>query len=96
MKYELIKPMNSSYSTIAQILTNRNIPIEEIEHYLNTTDEDINEPSAFGQNNLKMAAVAAMSCISEDEDAVVIVDCDCDGFTSSALLINYLHDIFPA
>ena len=24
------------------------------------------------------------------------VDCDCDGYTSSALLINYLHDLFPA
>lgn len=26
---------------------------------------------------------------------VVIVDCDCDGYTSAAILINYLYDIFP-
>lgn len=26
---------------------------------------------------------------------MVIVDSDCDGFTSAAALINYLHDIFP-
>ena len=26
----------------------------------------------------------------------MIVDSDCDGFTSSALLINYLYDLFPA
>ena len=25
----------------------------------------------------------------------VIVDCDCDGYTSSAIFINYLHDLFP-
>lgn len=25
----------------------------------------------------------------------MIVDSDCDGFTSSAILINYLHDFFP-
>lgn len=26
---------------------------------------------------------------------IVIVDCDCDGYTSAAILINYLHDLFP-
>lgn len=25
----------------------------------------------------------------------VIVDCDCDGYTSAAIFINYLYDIFP-
>ena len=96
MKYQLINPINKNYNALETILTNRHIPYAEIQHYLNTTDADINEPSAFGQDCLRAAAVAAMSCISEDKDAVVIVDCDCDGFTASALLINYLHDVFPA
>lgn len=26
----------------------------------------------------------------------VIVDCDCDGYTSSAILINYLYSLFPS
>ena len=26
---------------------------------------------------------------------MVIVDCDCDGYTSAALLINYLYKIYP-
>lgn len=26
---------------------------------------------------------------------MIIVDCDCDGYTSAALLINYLYKIFP-
>ena len=25
----------------------------------------------------------------------VIVDCDCDGYTSSAIFINYLYALFP-
>ena len=33
--------------------------------------------------------------IAAEQKAVVIVDSDCDGFTSAAVLINYLHDIFP-
>ena len=27
---------------------------------------------------------------------LVIVDSDCDGYTSSALLLNYLYDLFPS
>lgn len=48
MKYELINPINSDYSTIEQILTNRGINKEDIKHYLHTTDRDINDPELFG------------------------------------------------
>ena len=48
MKYKLIKEMNKEYNAIQQILTNRGINFNDIHHYLNTTDEDINEPEAFG------------------------------------------------
>lgn len=27
---------------------------------------------------------------------MVLVDCDCDGYTSAAILINYLYDLFPS
>ena len=95
MKYKLIKPINTNYSTIQTILTNRHIPLEEVEHYLNTTDTDINKPEAFGQNYLKEAAQCLISHISANQKALIIVDCDCDGFTAAALLINYLHDLVP-
>ena len=49
MKYKLIKPINSNYSVIEQILTNRNIPLNLISKYLNTTDEVINSPLCFGE-----------------------------------------------
>ena len=78
MKYKLIKPINTNYSTIQTILTNRHIPLEEVEHYLNTTDADINKPEAFGQNCLKAAAQCLISHISANHKALVIVDCDCD------------------
>ena len=96
MKYRLINPINVNYSTIQTILTNRHIPLEEVEHYLNTTDADINEPEAFGQDYLKTAVKCLISHISANHEVLVIIDCDCDGFTSAALLINYLHDLFPS
>ena len=67
----------------------------QIHHYLNTTDKDINDFKLFGEDNLKRAAAALMQTISEDKNALVVVDCDCDGYTSSAILINYLYDLFP-
>lgn len=96
MKYKLINPINSNYSTIQTILTNRHIPLKEVEHYLNTTDKDINNPEAFGQSCLIQAAKCLTTHISAGHNALVIVDCDCDGFTSAALLINYLYDLVPS
>lgn len=95
MKYKLLKPVNPEYTTQEQVLTNRGIPLNEIHHYLNTTDKDINDFKLFGEENLKHAAAALMQTISEDKNALVVVDCDCDGYTSSAILINYLYDLFP-
>ena len=96
MKYQLIKSINQNYSPIEQILTNRGIPLNEIQHYLHTTDNDINPPQALGQDKLKTAAALLINTIKFNEHTIVIIDSDCDGFTSSAILMNYLHDLFPA
>lgn len=74
MKYQLIKPINSNYSTIEQVLTNRNIPLAEVAHYLHTTDNDINEPAALGQKCLNDAAAALITSISANKKALVVVD----------------------
>ena len=88
MKYQLVKDIKSNYNTIEQILTNRGIKREEIEHYLNTTDKDINEPELLGEENLKAAAIQLIRTIAVGDPALVVVDCDCDGFTSAAILMN--------
>lgn len=95
MRYQLIKPINQNYSVIQQILTNRNIPIDKIDNYLFTSDADVAPPEALGQKKLRQAAAALISTISKQGKTLVVVDSDCDGFTSSAILINYLHDFFP-
>ena len=95
MKFQLINPINPQYSTVEQILTNRGIAREEIPHYLKTTDKDINEPEAFGEELLKSAAALVIQTVRSNKTMAVIVDCDCDGYTASAILINYLHDLFP-
>lgn len=78
------------------MLTNRGIPYYDIHHWLNTTDADINDFNLLGADRLRKAAQTLIKTISQGARALVIVDSDCDGFTSSALLINYLYDQFPA
>ena len=95
MKFQLINPINPNYSTIEQVLTNRGIQKQQIKHYLNTTDEDINKPEQFGESNLRTAAALVVQTVQSNKQMVVIVDCDCDGYTSAAIFINYLHDFFP-
>lgn len=95
MRYQLIKPMNPKYDAITQILTNRGIPVDEVSHYLNSTDADISSPEDLGADLLKQAATTLIHHIVERNNILVICDCDCDGFTSAALLINYLYDLFP-
>lgn len=95
MKYKLLKPINPEYTTYQQILTNRNVPFDTIEHYIHTTDDDICSPLLLGEENLKQAAILLTKAIQNNYPTLIIVDSDDDGFTSSALLINYLYDIFP-
>ena len=95
MRYQLIKPINPDYSTIEQILTNRGIKREDVYHYLKTTDDDISSPLDLGEKSLNAAAQSIIQHIFSKDKTLVICDCDCDGFTSAALLINYLYDLFP-
>lgn len=98
MKFQLIRnnlnPLTSS--TVEHILTNRGISKDKIYHYLNTTDEDINSPLMFGEQRLAAAARTLIKNISQNKNCLVVVDSDCDGYTSAAILINYLYDLFPA
>ena len=96
MKYELINQPNKNFSAIQQILYNRGIAENEILHYMNLSDQDINSPLLLGEENLKDGLKLLLDVISKEKNAIIIVDCDCDGYTSAALLINYLYKLFPA
>lgn len=96
MKYKLIKEPDNSLSAIQQILYNRGISLNQIHHYLNTSDLDINSFDGLGIENLKNAAATLVSTIQNKKNMLIVVDSDCDGYTSSAILLNYLYDLFPS
>lgn len=90
MKYELIAPRQHT-SAIEQVLRNRGI--EDVEHYLNTSDSDILDPLLL--DNIERGAKMLVSHIKNEDKAYVQIDCDADGLASAALMLNYLHKMFP-
>lgn len=47
-------------------------------------------------NNIETAARRLLKALVRQEQVYVQVDSDCDGYTSAALLLNYMHDIAPS
>lgn len=94
MKYKLIAKPNKNYSPMQQILVNRGIDVKDIEHYLKTSDADILNPDLL--DNMTEGVKRLISAIKNQEKMFLIVDCDADGFTASAALVNYIYKVFPS
>ncbi len=72
------------------ILHNRGI--EDYTGYMNLTDKELYSPYLF--KNIEAAANLFTYHITRDSSVVtILVDCDVDGFTSAAILYNYIQDI---
>ena len=93
MRVNLINEINPNYTATEQILTNRGIPYDKINAYLNTTDSDIN--SFLDLNNMEAAVEMLFKHLKSNSRILIQVDSDVDGFTSAALLYNYLRANYP-
>ena len=60
MQINLINEVNPNYTATEQILTNRGIPYEQIEHFLNTTDSDINDYLDLDNHFYEMKFITSM------------------------------------
>lgn len=84
-------------NTLTQILTTRGVPASDVKRYtLASLETEVNSPQAFGEELMEAALKMLIGHINKNSKALVIVDCDVDGNTSAALLLNYLHILFPA
>lgn len=91
MKYKLYTT-ESYKSPIEQVLKGRKI--DNIEKWLNANEEDIESWRAL--KNIEKGVYKMKEVIDNGDDATVIVDCDVDGFTSAAILFNYLYSLYPS
>ena len=96
MEYQLLVPripLDRELTAVEQVLANRGIAPENVNHYLNTTDEDVLDPKRV--MNMKEGAQMLIKHIAQNDKVLVQIDSDCDGYTSAAHLINYLNCLFP-
>lgn len=96
MEYQLIAPripLTRELTAVEQVLANRGIAPENVEHYLHTTDKDILPSSLI--RGIKEGAQMLVKHIAQNDKVLVQIDSDCDGYTSAATFINYLNCLFP-
>jgi single-stranded DNA-specific DHH superfamily exonuclease len=63
---------------------------------LASLETEINSPQAFGGELMEIASRMLIRHINANHKVLVVVDCDVDGNTSAALLLNYLYKLFPS
>ena len=74
---------------------NRGIPIGQQKEWLAAGWDDINDWDAFGDLWMVRAVNMVQGFIEQNKDVLFVIDCDLDGYTSSAILMNYLYSIEP-
>ena len=85
--------MNDSLKPVEQVLVNRGIKFEDITHFKFPSANDLLDPALL--TNMRKGAQMLISHIGQNDKIFVQVDADCDGYTSAAILINYLNCLFP-
>ena len=87
MDYQLINSSLPSHWTLVQkVFYNRGFELKDIEPYLHTTNDDIENPELL--DNIERGAKMLVQHIANKDKIFIQVDSDCDGFTSAAILIN--------
>lgn len=95
MNYQLFRENEDNYKdTIPRILISRGIDSEILENWVNA--ENPNEIEVWRKlDGIIDAVVIIQDAIAQKWDMDVLVDCDADGFCSSAIFINYINAVAP-
>lgn len=96
MKTELLEFSDQAQmSLVEKIYKNRGFnSASDWRHYLDVTKEDIPDPLLL--KNMENGVKMLISHIQKGHKIMVQIDSDCDGFTSAAVLLNYLNCLFPS
>ena len=93
MRYQLINERNMALSAVEQVLYNRGINPNEMDRFKYPSAEEVFEPERI--EHMFEGAQMLIRHVSQDDKIFIQVDSDCDGYTSAAILINYLNCLFP-
>ena len=96
MNYQLITPLlplKEEYTVVERVFAARGMTPEDVQHYLNTSIDDILDPKLI--DRIDDGVRMLISHIANEDKIFIQVDSDCDGYTSAAVLINYINALFP-
>ena len=77
---------------LKEILTDRGV--EEIDNFLWPT-KNLCELNPYDLNNIEKGAEMLLEHLRKNHKILFLVDCDCDGYTSSSILWLYCKHLFP-
>ena len=93
MRYQLINERDMALSAVEQVLYNRGINPNEMDRFKYPSAEEVFDPERI--EHMFEGAQMLIRHVSQDDKIFIQVDSDCDGYTSAAILINYLNCLFP-
>lgn len=95
MKIELLaKPDLEKYSPTQQILINRGIQLDNIVAFLEASLGDIHPQGLLEE--IEEGANLYLSHVTRTDSKILVqIDCDVDGYTSGAEIVNYTNENFP-
>ena len=93
MRYQLIAPRDEAMSAVEQVLFNRGIKLEDMDRFKYPSQNDIVDPLKL--EHMHEGVQMLMKHVGQNDKIFIQVDSDCDGYTSAAILINYLNCLFP-
>ena len=91
MQYQLIGKNDYMNEPIRTILHNRDI--EDIDSFLNVSIKDTHSYKLL--DNIDKAVDCLLSHLKNESKIYIKIDGDCDGYTSAAVLFNYIEYICP-
>lgn len=89
MNIKLAKNYTKILNPIQTVLQNRNI--ENTENFFKHDWKSVQLPNAL--NNIEIAANKLIHHLKTSKTIAILVDSDCDGFTSAAVLTNYIRSV---
>ena len=102
IRYKLFNEPNQQLGLMQQVLLNRGIGLDEQTRWLNAgldsmlSWKDLNDLDEYcGIGKMEMAVGMVSDAISNNEDVLVVVDSDDDGYNSGAIFINYFFLRYP-
>ena len=91
MKYKINPLIKDCYNYTEAILKARGV--EDIDKFLSFSYENIQSP--YDLDGMQECALQIYTAIENNAKIAILVDCDVDGFTSSAILYNYIKTRDP-